>query len=201
MSSATTTEVHDFRLGLGHPVLEFLATRARRYDEPLERLAEPADLTRWLELSRLADGTRCSRDTLADAHELREAIYRTLTAARESRRPDRRDLRLLNDWARQPTPSPQLDGSLKAVLTGPDPSRAALAALARAAIELIAGPGLSRIRNCANPGCSLMFIDHSRPGRRRWCSMERCGNRAKTARYRQQRRRERARGGTALDHR
>jgi predicted RNA-binding Zn ribbon-like protein len=34
-----------------------------------------------------------------------------------------------------------------------------------------------------------MFIDHSRPGRRRWCSMERCGNRAKTARYRQRRRR------------
>jgi predicted RNA-binding Zn ribbon-like protein len=32
-----------------------------------------------------------------------------------------------------------------------------------------------------------MFIDRSRPGRRRWCSMERCGNRDKTARYRQRR--------------
>lgn len=188
MVPAATTNPHDFRFGLGDPVLEFLATRAGRYGEPLERLAEPADLTRWLELSHLAGGARCSEDVLADAHELREAIYRTLTAAREARRPNSSDLRLVNDWARRPTPSPQLSPSMNVVFTGPDPCRAELATLARAAIELIAGPRLSRIRNCANPTCSLMFIDHSRPGRRRWCSMERCGNRAKTARYRQRRR-------------
>jgi predicted RNA-binding Zn ribbon-like protein len=189
MLASATTDKHDFRFGLGSPVLEFLATRAGRYSEPLERLPAPEDLTRWLELSRLADGACCDRELLARAHELRETIYRILSVARNGQRPARDDLKLVNEWARQPTPSPQLTPTMSVALTGPDPCRAALATLACAAIELIASPAISQIRNCANPACSLMFIDHSRPGRRRWCSMERCGNRAKTARYRQRRRR------------
>jgi hypothetical protein len=35
--------------------------------------------------------------------------------------------------------------------------------------------------------CSLLFVDTSRSGRRRWCSMERCGNRAKVAAHRRRR--------------
>jgi predicted RNA-binding Zn ribbon-like protein len=178
----------DFRLGLGHPVLEFVATRSARHREPLERLATPDDLTLWLELSELAHRARCDEELLDRARELREAIYRTLTRARDGQPPARNDLRLLNEWARQPAPTPQLTPRLQLAMTSPEPCRAALATLARAAIELIASPTLSRIRNCANPTCSLMFIDHSRPGRRRWCSMAGCGNRAKTARYRQRRR-------------
>jgi predicted RNA-binding Zn ribbon-like protein len=122
---------------------------------------------------------------------LREAIFRIVAAARGAQPPDLADLELVNEWARQPTPSPQLDQRLALSLSGPDACRAALAQLARAAVELVAGPDLRRIDNCANPSCSLMFIDHSRPGRRRWCSMERCGNRAKTTRYRQRRRQPR----------
>ncbi|HEV8279312.1 MAG TPA: CGNR zinc finger domain-containing protein [Streptosporangiaceae bacterium] len=34
----------------------------------------------------------------------------------------------------------------------------------------------ARIRQCAGPACSLVFGNTSRPGRRRWRSMERCGN-------------------------
>jgi predicted RNA-binding Zn ribbon-like protein len=183
------TGEREFRFGLGHPALEFVATRAGRHREPLERLARPDDLTRWLQLSELAHKARCDEELLERARELREAIYRALTRARGGQAPSRKDLRLLNEWARQPAPTPQLTPRLQLATSSPDPCRAALAALARGAIELIAGPALSRIRNCANPSCSLMFIDHSRPGRRRWCSMEGCGNRAKTARYRQRRRR------------
>jgi predicted RNA-binding Zn ribbon-like protein len=190
MVSVTTLAAADrreFRFGLGHPVLEFVATRAARDREPLERLATPADLTRWLELSSLAHRARCDSELLDRARDLREAIYRTLTRARDGQPPVRNDLRLVNEWARQPGSTPQLTPKLQLSTTSPEPCRAALATLARSAIELIAGPALPRIRNCANPTCSLMFIDHSRPGRRRWCSMEGCGNRAKTARYRQRR--------------
>ncbi|MFE7743242.1 CGNR zinc finger domain-containing protein [Nocardia sp. NPDC057455] len=34
--------------------------------------------------------------------------------------------------------------------------------------------------------CGLLFVDASRPGRRRWCSMDRCGNLSKVRRYRGQ---------------
>jgi predicted RNA-binding Zn ribbon-like protein len=38
-----------------------------------------------------------------------------------------------------------------------------------------------RIRRCASPTCVLLFLDVSKSGRRRWCDMAICGNRAKVA--------------------
>jgi predicted RNA-binding Zn ribbon-like protein len=38
-----------------------------------------------------------------------------------------------------------------------------------------------RIRRCAGPACVLLFLDVSKSGRRRWCDMAVCGNRAKVA--------------------
>jgi predicted RNA-binding Zn ribbon-like protein len=56
-----------------------------------------------------------------------------------------------------------------------------LTAIARSAAELIAEGPQSPIRRCANPDCGLFFYDNSRTGKRRWCSMAVCGNRAKVA--------------------
>jgi predicted RNA-binding Zn ribbon-like protein len=185
--TGVVTPMTEFRFGLGHPVLEFVATRAGRLDEPYERLATPAALSRWLEQAGFASGADCDEALLDDACALREAIYRVLDAARAGRRPTGADLGLINAWARRPAPSPKLDADLRRTWVGPDPAPAAVAELAGASIDLLSGPDLARVRHCANPECSLLFIDRSRPGRRRWCSMERCGNRAKTARYRRRR--------------
>ena len=188
METAHTTGAQEFRLGLGSPVLEFLATLAGRQTDPVERLGAPEDFVCWLELAGVAAGARCDEKLLAQARVLREALYRVVVAARGGHAPAADDLELINAWAREPTPSPQLDSSLGLTRVAPDACRAGLTELARTGIELVAGPQLQTVRNCANPTCSLMFIDHSRPGRRRWCSMERCGNRAKTAAYRERRR-------------
>ncbi len=49
-------------------------------------------------------------------------------------------------------------------------------------LELLrAGP--DRVRACANHRCILHFYDASRGGRRQWCSMAACGNRAKARRH------------------
>jgi predicted RNA-binding Zn ribbon-like protein len=40
-----------------------------------------------------------------------------------------------------------------------------------------------RVRPCAHPDCILWFLDTSRNGTRRWCSMAACGNRAKAQRH------------------
>jgi predicted RNA-binding Zn ribbon-like protein len=58
-----------------------------------------------------------------------------------------------------------------------------LAAVARSAAELITEGEATRVRLCANPGCSLFFYDNSRTHRRRWCSMSLCGNRHKVAAF------------------
>ncbi len=51
--------------------------------------------------------------------------------------------------------------------------------LAMAAADLLIAEQLQRIRRCANPQCSWMFVDTSKNKRRRWCEMDVCGNQAK----------------------
>ncbi|MEU8524401.1 MULTISPECIES: CGNR zinc finger domain-containing protein [Streptomyces] len=59
-----------------------------------------------------------------------------------------------------------------------------LATVARDAVDLLTGPYADRIRVCGADDCALLFADTSRPGRRRWCSMDRCGNRHKVRAHR-----------------
>jgi predicted RNA-binding Zn ribbon-like protein len=176
----------DFRFGLGHLTLDFLATLGGRPGSRVERLAAPRDLSRWIAEAGIAAAPRASRELLDHARELREAIRRVLGCAREGGRPSTSDLRLVNEWAARPVAAPQIGPGFARVSVGPDPVTAALARVARESVEFVTGPEVARIRTCA--GCTLLFIDRSRPGTRRWCSMERCGNRSKTAHYRQKRR-------------
>ena len=176
----------DFRFGLGHVTLDFLATLGGRPGNRIERLAAPPDLSRWIAEARIAGPADASRELLDDARELREAIRRVLASAREGGPPGAADLALVNGWARSPVSAPQIGPGLARVSVGPDPVTGALAGIARESVEFVTGPDLARVRTCA--GCTLLFVDRSRPGTRRWCSMERCGNRNKTARYRQSRR-------------
>ncbi|MEE4015542.1 CGNR zinc finger domain-containing protein [Roseibium sp. FZY0029] len=56
--------------------------------------------------------------------------------------------------------------------------------IAFAAARLIAEADFRYVRNCEGPTCTLYFLDISKNHKRRWCSMEVCGNRAKAAAYR-----------------
>jgi len=53
-----------------------------------------------------------------------------------------------------------------------------------AADALIAGE-LARVRRCGDARCRRVFFDTTKNGRRRWCDMATCGNRAKAARHRE----------------
>src|SRR5690349_20964830 len=53
-----------------------------------------------------------------------------------------------------------------------------------AADALILGE-LTRVRRCADQRCQRVFFDNTKNGRRRWCDMATCGNRAKAARHRE----------------
>jgi predicted RNA-binding Zn ribbon-like protein len=76
----------------------------------------------------------------------------------------------------------------KLELPGEHTVQAALALIAREAVELLTGPDRGLIRECAAaPDCSLLYLDRSRARRRRWCQMEICGSRAKMTSYRRRR--------------
>ena len=53
--------------------------------------------------------------------------------------------------------------------------------LAREAADLLASTDLRHVRACPGTHCGWLFVDSS--GRRRWCTMEVCGNRAKARRH------------------
>lgn len=87
-------------------------------------------------------------------------------------------IEVINAAAEEPSLVPQLraDGSRHLL---PGTARQALSTIARDAIDLYASPLADRVRVCEADDCGLLFVDTSRPGRRRWCSMDWCGDRAK----------------------
>ena len=56
-----------------------------------------------------------------------------------------------------------------------------LAAVTLDALALALSPRIARVKEC--PGCHWLFVDGTRNGRKRWCEMRTCGNRAKARRY------------------
>jgi predicted RNA-binding Zn ribbon-like protein len=56
--------------------------------------------------------------------------------------------------------------------------------IADSAAELLSSGRLIRVRECEGESCGWLFLDTSKAGRRRWCSMSDCGNRAKAVRRR-----------------
>jgi predicted RNA-binding Zn ribbon-like protein len=65
----------------------------------------------------------------------------------------------------------------------PPDLRAPLWPVARSAADLLTSSDLAALRLCAADTCAWLFLDTSRNGSRRWCSMRTCGNRAKARRH------------------
>ncbi len=118
---------------------------------------------------------------------LRETIYRLFDAQAQGKAPAPRDLEALNAALAQAPARKTLKRSRDGYEWDVDmKSGTALALLAPvlwSAGDLLAGPKLDRVRRCANPECGWLFLDDSRAGKRRWCSMSSCGNRAKARRH------------------
>lgn len=176
----------EFHFKAGRVCLDLASTVGERWRRSFERLRTADDLARWLVQSSLLDtAPPVSANELATARELREAVYRTAKLGGDGRAPPA-DVDVINRAAAAPPLAPALSRDGRQVTWASNPSvSAALSTIARDAIDLLSGPLAARVRECASPDCALLFLDSSRPGRRRWCAMAACGNRAKTKAYRQ----------------
>ncbi|GAA3382339.1 CGNR zinc finger domain-containing protein [Cryptosporangium minutisporangium] len=150
-----------------------------------ESLHEPADLAEWLARSPLDVVVPVTPRDFTAAKKLRQAIWETAQAqaARQALPIDA--VTTINRFAAVAPLVPQLaaDGTA-AAWAAPVRTSQVLSTLAREMISLLSGPYAERIRVCASDNCPLVFVDLSRPGARRWCSMERCGNRSKLRAHR-----------------
>ena len=188
------SELWEFPFRSGRLCLDFVATLGSRGQLNLERLREPGDLERWLALAGLGARGPAGPADLAAAVRLREAIYGLVLLDPRDRLPGA--ARVVNQMAALAPLVPELDDAGRGSVWAPGGTVAqALSSVARDAIDLLSGPLIARVRSCAGPDCTILFIDTSRPGTRRWCSMEVCGNQAKSAGLRQQRRQARLASG------
>jgi predicted RNA-binding Zn ribbon-like protein len=171
------------RFRSGRACLDFLHTGGSGdWVEP-ELLRDRAALERWLAHVLGLAGVRARDDDLIAAHRLRGALWQLVRARIEGREFAVDDVETLNAFAALAPPVPRLTAegtSAPVVAMATD----ALSAIARDAVDLLTGPLGHRIRVCAAQDCAFLFVDASRPGSRRWCSMQRCGNLAKVRAYR-----------------
>ncbi|WP_211241773.1 CGNR zinc finger domain-containing protein [Patulibacter minatonensis] len=179
------------RFRTGADCLDLTHTGAEGRYAVFELLHAPEDVGRWLGL--LVRTPVAARDEdVAEVRGVRNAIGRVARAIAAGDAPAAADVARVNAAA---AGAPMVEELVRPGVAHRPPTTAgrALASLAREAVELFGGPlADGRIRVCGAEDCGLLFVDRSRPGRRRWCSMERCGNRAKTRGYR-------ARGGARGD--
>ncbi|MFE9686073.1 CGNR zinc finger domain-containing protein [Streptomyces sp. NPDC006285] len=178
-----------FRFDAGALCTELLTTGGPGEFARYETLHEPADLMRWVERSRLPGGldlTVTERE-LAQTRALRDALFRLVADRAHGRPLGAEELGVVNGVAAGAPLAARVeaDGS-RGWAPGATVARL-LATVAREAVELLTGPYADRFRECGAHDCRLLFVDTSRPGRRRWCAMEHCGNLHKVRTHRARR--------------
>ncbi len=175
---------------VGRLCLDLAHTGDMGYGARFERLTTRSELRRWLSLGRLRlDAVKPRRADLVTARSLRRAIWMVANAILDDVAPRAADVRLINRIGRRPGLSRQLGPGARSMRWHMPTAASALVSIARDTVELFGDDRQrARLRRCENPGCRSVFYDDSRPGRRRWCASNRCGDRIRARLYRLRRR-------------
>ncbi|MGW4460773.1 CGNR zinc finger domain-containing protein [Micromonospora sp. NPDC004704] len=192
-------EVEGYRLPAllaGHPALELCNTRAG-WDEPTdprrEWLHDFDHLAVWAGHAGLLDPTVVPR-LRAVAREQHVAAHEVLTEVRSLRTALHDVLLDPADGAAFDVVAAHAQRAAGAAVLEADPDGVArwapppgigpalpLLACATAAADLLTSPARTQVRACPGEECGWLFLDPR--GRRRWCTMAVCGNRAKVRTY------------------
>lgn len=170
------TAPRDFELLAGRPALDLCNTRLGEID----LLRSPSDLARWFVAVGAVDHPPAiSARELEAARALRDGLRPALLAGDGPA-----VARLAEAWL-DDAPGRlcvEVDTLRPRFTPGARTSGCLLVDAVLDALDLVREqPG--RVRECSGEECPVVFLDESRNGSRRWCSMEVCGSRAKAASY------------------
>ena len=200
LSAADPRERHAFAFVAERLWLDFVNsdTITRGHDA----LIDFEHFVRWLESAGLLDGERAATmqrrahqqpagalAVLADARRVR-TVLRTLAergvALHDVRTEALTEInRVLGRSAGTRRLERQGDGTFaRSFVPVGDAFASLLIPMVESASDALILGELTRVRRCADPRCGRVFQDETRNGRRRWCDMATCGNRAKAARHR-----------------
>jgi predicted RNA-binding Zn ribbon-like protein len=183
-----TALTRSLRFDAGGLALNLAATLGRRHSGAVERLDGAERLRAWCEGAgvRLAEG-EATEELLAELRLLREAAYDVAVTDLRGSAPALTSVALVNECAHHTSPAPRLEigpGTVNAPavpLTGAE----LRSVIARDLVSLMGDTARrAGLRECDAPACRMLYLDATAGGRRRWCSMQRCGNSAKAAKHR-----------------
>ena len=158
-------------LGRGHTYDRLLDPKFRR--ALLRRwrfkVGDPDDRKAQLELARLRDLLRRALERYISGRPLPPAMVRELQAT-VNRAPMRLELDASGGGSLVRAPRSGSDWDV------------VMAEIATSAVRLMSER--RKVKICANPNCSWIFVDQSKPGTRRWCNPGICGSLANVRRFR-----------------
>lgn len=180
-----------------HLALDFVNTLPIQDGMPIELLSDFSDCVRWMQAAGLihandaarlhkewGDSPRSQR-MVEGARELRERLRKEIIRWENGDAIQNATVAELNRLMRDYPMMTRLKMKEKCFATDSwfEPIRPEnlFAPLAYGATMLFANEDRTRVRQCGN--CVLHFLDTSKKGTRRWCSMQLCGNRLKVAAY------------------
>lgn len=161
----TYSSGHPVRLIGGRLVLDFLNTAdwTDSGDVAHEKIAARRDVRTWLDALGLPEAV--VPEDLGELRAFRKRLRRIFCGDRE---PDA----VLLGWSMRGSPATALR------------KRPILDLIAISALSVLSDPReLERIKSCPGSDCGWLFLDETKNSRRKWCSMETCGNRAKAAKH------------------
>lgn len=180
----TSGDGHEWWFDSGSIALDFAYTGGLGDNPAWERLAAASDLTAWLGEHFSGLDAEATDGDVRDGLMLRAAIASAATAASRSADVAPTDIDIINLFAATPDIPPSLGGGTRQAGRSRARTGQLLSTIARQAVDLFEPEQSDRIRLCAADDCGLIFFDESRSNNRRWCSMQRCGNRAKVRAHR-----------------
>lgn len=142
-----------------------------------EILHEPPDAARFLGIIIETEPPVVYESDMPAIRQLRQAISDMARSRAVGAPQPAGAAPVINAAAAKAPLVPQLVNSSGRLMPGD--ATQSLSTISRDAIDLFSSPLADRIRVCAADDCGLLYVDTSRPGTRRWCSMDWCGDRAK----------------------
>ena len=183
-----TDDTHFVFLG-NNLAIDLVNTQVIQSGERVDLLGVPADVKHWAQQVGSSLASEVSADDLAMVKTLREVLKNLFLAIVEGVTPAQDELVTVNRYLEEHGTHQQLEingetGGLRLIANhNKEHLYSLLANVAYEGAQLLASSQVSNIKSCSNPECVLLFLDISRTRRRRWCSMDICGNRAKVARH------------------
>jgi predicted RNA-binding Zn ribbon-like protein len=180
-----SSSVHKFQFIGGNLALDFVNTVAYRPSAPRDDLPNAATFCQWARQAGLLErkSIHFSSKQFREFRQVREELHVLFHSLAHGASPSNHLLAPLNVRLAAIAPKRQILAEKGALTWGwdlprDDPGRI-LATLLSSAADLLVSGHAPRVRQCEDATCGWLFLDRSQAGRRRWCSMADCGNRAK----------------------